>query len=129
MWLVPAHRRDWVAALWAESAGLPPGWERARWQAGAAGLIAREAIGGWRVPGRIAFLLAAALAVAGCWPGSSASVATAADRADVIATVAMLAAVGWLARRWPGPARGGWLPRAVRAAGYGAILECETVPA
>jgi hypothetical protein len=120
--LVPKHRRDWVSALWAESADPPPGWERARWRAGAVRLVAEEALRPWTAPGRVAFLIAAVLAIVGCWPGSSSGVATAADRADVLAGVAVLAMAGWLGRRAFGPVRAGWLPRAVRAAGYGVIL-------
>jgi hypothetical protein len=60
LWLVPAGRRDWVAALWAESAALPAGRERARWRAGGAWLVTREALRAWRAPGRIAFVAAAA---------------------------------------------------------------------
>jgi hypothetical protein len=122
LWLLPPDRRDWVEALWAESRTLPSGQECLSWRAGAAALIAREAIRGWRSPGRITFLAAAALAAFACWPGSSASTATVADRADVVAAVVMLAVVGWLARRLFGAVRTGWLPRVVRAAGYGAIL-------
>ena len=121
LWLLPAGR-DWVKALWAESAALPPGRERARWRAGAAWLVAREALGAWRTPGRIGFMAAAALAAAGCWPGSPASTATAIDRADAVAAVAMLAGLALFARRCLGPARASWLARAVRAGAYAAIM-------
>jgi hypothetical protein len=120
--LLPARRRDWVEALWAESAALAPGRERARWRAGAMWLVAREALGGWRTPGTLAFTVAAVLAAAGCWPGSAANVVTATIWFNVIAVVAVLGGTGWLAGRFFGPARARWLPRAVRAAVYAAIL-------
>jgi hypothetical protein len=120
--LLPARRRDWVEALWAESAALPPGRERVRWQAGSVRLAAREVMGSWRTPGRLAFTVAAALAAVGCWPGSAANVVTATVWFNVVAVVAILGAMGWLARHVFGPARAGWLPRAVRAAFYAAIL-------
>jgi hypothetical protein len=122
LWLLPPGRRQWVEALWAESAALPAGRERARWRAGAAGLVAREALRDWRAPGRIAFTAAAALAAASCWPGSSASTATAIDRADAVAAVAMLAGLAIFARRRLGPAHASWLARAVRAGAYAAVL-------
>jgi hypothetical protein len=122
LWLLPAQRRDWVEALWAESAALPPGQARARWRAGAMWLVAGEALGGWRAPGAVAFTVAAALAAAGCWPGSAANVVTATVWFNVVAVVAVLGGMGWLAGRAFGPARARWLPRAVRAAVYGAIL-------
>jgi hypothetical protein len=33
-WLLPAGRRDWVAALWAEAHEVPPGLGRLAWRAG-----------------------------------------------------------------------------------------------
>jgi hypothetical protein len=122
LWLVPAGRRDWVEALWAESAALPAGRERARWRAGGAWLVAREALRAWRAPGRIAFMAAAALAAASCWPGSAASAATAIDRADAVAAVAMLGGLALFARRFLGPPPAGWLARTVRMGAYAAIL-------
>lgn len=123
LWLVlPAGGRIWVEALWAESQTLPAGRERARWQAGGAALIAREALRGWRAPGRVAFLVAAGLAAFACWPGSPASTATAIDRADAVGAVVMLAGLTVFARRCLGPACAGWLARTVRVGAYAAIL-------
>jgi hypothetical protein len=122
LWLLPAGRRDWVEALWAESAALPPTRERARWRAGAVWLVAREALRSRPTSGRVAFTLAAALAAVGCWPGSAANVVTATVWVNVIAVVATLGGMGWLARQAFGPVRARWLPRAVRAVVYGAIL-------
>jgi hypothetical protein len=127
--LLPASERIWVEALWAESLALPEGRERARWQAGAVVLVAREALRGWRTPGRIAFLVTAGLAAFACWPGSPASTATAIDRADVIAAVVMLAGLTLLARRCLGPASSGWLARTIRVGGYAAILILISVKA
>ena len=41
--LVPAERRDWAEALWAEADEVPAGWERLAWRAGGVRLIARQA--------------------------------------------------------------------------------------
>lgn len=42
--LVPARRRDWVEALWAESGQVPSGPARLAWRAGGVRLIVREAL-------------------------------------------------------------------------------------
>lgn len=34
VWLLPAGRRDWLAALWAEAEEVPPGLTRLAWRAG-----------------------------------------------------------------------------------------------
>ena len=36
VWLLPAGRRDWLAALWAEAHEVPPGLPRMAWRAGGA---------------------------------------------------------------------------------------------
>src|SRR5690348_8581447 len=42
--LVPAGRRAWVEALWAEAGQVPAGLARLAWRAGGLQLIAREAL-------------------------------------------------------------------------------------
>jgi hypothetical protein len=44
MRLMPARRRDWAEALWAETGQAPIGWARLAWRAGGVRLIAREAL-------------------------------------------------------------------------------------
>jgi hypothetical protein len=60
--LLPAGRRDWAAAVWAEAHEVPPGLARLAWRAGGVWMLAREAL----LPRRIlsAMLFAAAAAVA-----------------------------------------------------------------
>src|SRR5262249_24865206 len=41
--LLPAERREWAEALWAEAHQVPPGLPRLAWRAGGLRLIAREA--------------------------------------------------------------------------------------
>ena len=36
-WLLPAGRRDWVAAVWAEAHEVPPGLGRLAWRAAGPG--------------------------------------------------------------------------------------------
>ena len=40
--LVPAARRDWAEAVWAEAHEVPAGWPRLAWRAGGVLLIAKE---------------------------------------------------------------------------------------
>jgi hypothetical protein len=40
-WLLPADRRDWVAAVWAEAYEVPPGLERLAWRVGGVWMLAR----------------------------------------------------------------------------------------
>src|SRR5579862_3133636 len=101
--LVPAGRRDWVEAVWAETPEVPPGLRRLAWHAGGARLLAREALMR-RGTGRSAlFAAATALAAWAAWPGSSASFAVLVGRVDVITVVVLLAGLALVARRVFGP--------------------------
>jgi hypothetical protein len=44
VWLLPAGRREWAAAIWAEAHEVPPGLARLAWRAGGAWVLAREAL-------------------------------------------------------------------------------------
>jgi len=101
--LVPAERRDWVEAIWAEAREVPPGLRRLAWRAGGVRLIAREALMSRRIGNAILFALAAGLAAWAAWPGSAASFAASVDRVDVITVVVLLAALALVARRVFGP--------------------------
>ncbi len=101
--LVPAERRDWVAAVWAEAPEVPPGLRRLAWRAGGVRLLAREAGMVRRIGGLLLFAVAAAAAVRVAWPGSPASVATPVDRVYAITMVLLLAGLPLLARWFLGP--------------------------
>jgi len=58
-WLLPAGRRDWVTAIWAEAHEVPPGLARLAWRAGGAWVLARQALLPRRL-GRAAMFAAAA---------------------------------------------------------------------
>jgi hypothetical protein len=120
-WLLPAGRRDWIAAVWAEAHDVPPGLERLAWRAGGVWMLAREALMPRRVVRAALFAVAAAAAAWTAWPDSSALHA-AADRFGVIATVLLLAGLPLLARRFIGPVGEGWAARVLRVGGYAAIL-------
>jgi hypothetical protein len=59
---VPAERRDWVEAVWAEAPEVPHGLRRLAWRAGGVRLIARETLMKRRISSAILFAVAAALA-------------------------------------------------------------------
>jgi hypothetical protein len=101
--LVPAGRREWVEAVWAEAPEVPPGLPRLAWQVGGVRLIAREAVMVRRIGGLL--LLAAALAVAAwaAWPDSPASLGGPAGRLEVITMVLLLTGLPLLARWFLGP--------------------------
>lgn len=126
--LVPAGRRDWVEAIWAEAAEVPPGLRRLAWRAGGARLMAREALMRRGVGSAMLFAVAAAVAARAAWPGSPANSATPADRIGVITMVLLLAGLPLLARWFLGPpdnqaAR--WL-RTGCFAGFLALIPAET---
>jgi hypothetical protein len=100
--LVPAGRRDWAEAVWAEAHQVPPGWSRLAWRAGGAWLIAREAAMVRRAGTLLLFGAAAGAAAWSAWPDSAASGAALA-RVDVIGVLALLAGLPPLARWLLGP--------------------------
>jgi hypothetical protein len=70
-WLLPAGRRDWIVAVWAEAHDVPPGLERLAWRAGGVWMLAREALMPRRVVRAALFAVAAAMAAWTAWPNSS----------------------------------------------------------
>src|SRR5215469_12365882 len=120
--LLPAGRRDWAAALWAEAHEVPPGLARLAWRAGGVWMLAREALMPRRVGCGLLFAAAAAVAAWAAWPGSSASFATPGVRAYVIAMVLLLAGLPLLARLFLGPTGGSRTTRFLRAGTCAALL-------
>ena len=118
--LLPAERRDWAEAVWAEAQEVTPGWPRLAWRAGGVRLIAREAQMVRRIGILLLFTAAAGTAAWSAWPGSSVGHATTV-RADVIVTVALLAGLPLLTRWLLGPP-GNRVARWLRTACYAAIL-------
>jgi hypothetical protein len=120
--LVPAGRRDWVEAVWAETHEAPPGLRRLAWRAGGVRLIAREALMRRRIGSVMLFAVVAAAAAWAAWPGSPASLATPADRVDVITVVLLLAGLPLLARPFLGPVAGSRAARFLRIGTCAAFL-------
>jgi hypothetical protein len=120
--LVPAGRRDWAEAIWAEAYEVPPGFRRLAWRAGGVRVIAREALMARKIGRWLLFAVAAALATRANWPGPPGRFATAIARIDVVTTVLLLAGLPLLARWFLGPAINSRLARFLRVGGYAAIL-------
>jgi hypothetical protein len=119
--MLPAARRKWAEAVLAEAGEVPAGSARVAWLGGGLWLVAREA-----VMGRIMRVLAFAAGAVGLawigWPGASSNSATPLNRVYVTGTVVLLAVLPWVVRRYFGPVRGGWAPRAARVGGYAMVL-------
>jgi len=98
VWLLPAGRREWIAAIWAEAYEVPPGLARLAWRAGGAWVLAREAL----LPRRLG--------------------RAAVSRFHVIATVLLLAGLPLLARRFFGPPSPSRAGRSLRVFCCAAIL-------
>jgi hypothetical protein len=120
--LVPAGRRDWVEAVWAEAPDVPPGLRRLAWRAGGVLLMAREALMRRRTGSAVLFAVAAALVAWTAWPGSSASFATSVDRVDVITMLVLLGGLALWARWAFGPPGSSRVARFLRVGAYAAIL-------
>jgi hypothetical protein len=124
LWAVaflPADRRAWGEAVWAEAEEVPAGRARARWLAGGVWMIVRE-VGMFRRIGYTATGLAiGAITVRLGWHPGSANPAVPADRITMIISVLVLAAMPWITRRRLGPVAAARGARTVRAAGFTAM--------
>ncbi len=127
--LLPAERRAWAEAAWAEAGEVPAGRRRLEWLAGGVWMAASQA----RVVRRAGWWLVFGAVAAGVvrlgWPGTAASPATAINRVDAVAVVVILSGLPWAVRRMFGPAGGSRLSRVLRAAGYAGILALTVVKA
>jgi len=119
--LLPAARRDWARAVLAEAGEVPSGAGRVAWLGGGLWLVAREVLM-HRVIRVLAFAAGAAVVVWAGWPGSSSDSAVPLNRMYVVVTVVLLTVLPVVIRRYFGPVRGGWAPRAARAGGYAMVL-------
>jgi hypothetical protein len=119
--LLPAARREWAEAVLAEAGEVPAGSARVAWLGGGVWMVAREVVLGTVIRALAFTAGAVGLAWVG-WPGASSNSATLLNRVYVTGTVVLLAVLPWVVRRYFGPARGGWAPRAARAGGYAMVL-------
>jgi hypothetical protein len=118
MRVVPAGRRDWVEALWAEAHQVPAGWHRLSWLAGGVWLLLGEVA----LLYRLGYVLVFAGGVIGIvWVrvhnGSPVSALV-----GLAAVGVMLAVLPWFGRGSFGPVVGSRLARGVRLGGYATLL-------
>jgi hypothetical protein len=119
--LLPAARRDWAEAALAEAGEIPAWTSRVAWLGGGLWLVAREVLM-HRVIRVLAFAAGAVGVVLVGWPGSSSDSAVPLNRMYVVVTVVLLTVLPVVIRRYFGPVRGGWAPRAARVGGYAMVL-------
>jgi hypothetical protein len=119
--LLGEQRRDWVYALLAETDDLPAGSPRLAWLGGGLLLVAREVLVS-RIAQALAFAAGAVALVWIGWPGASTNSATPVNRMYVVGTLAMLAGLPLLVRRYVGPSRPGWAPLTTRVSGYAVVF-------
>ena len=100
--LLPAERRDWVRAVWAESYEVPSGRRRLAWLAGGLPAIATGALLASRIGRWLPFAVAAGLTAWVAWPGAPGRFGTVIARMDLITVVLLLAGLPWLMGRFPG---------------------------
>lgn len=75
-----------------------------------------------RIVQALAFTVGAVGLVWIAWPGASTNSATPVNRMYVVGTLALLAGLPPLVRRYAGPVRPGWAPLAARMGGYAVLL-------
>src|SRR5579859_391113 len=101
--LLPAGRRDWIEAVWAEAYEVPPGFPRLAWRAGGIWMVIREILLPRRLIKVTLFGAAAAAAAWLAWPSPGVGHALV-GQVGVLATVVLLAGLPLLGRRLFGPA-------------------------
>jgi hypothetical protein len=122
VWLLPAGRRDWVAAVWAEAHEVPPGLTRLAWRAGGVWVLTREALMPRRLVRVVLFAAAGAGAAWVAWPQPTTG-HLAEGQFNAIAPVLLVVAVlPLLSRRFFGPASPSRLARSMRVLCGAAVL-------
>jgi len=120
--LLPAERRDWAEAIWAEASEVPSALERLGWLTGGAWLIARESLMVRRVRNTILFAVAAACLAWTALPGTPSAFITANIWLRAIGTVLVLAGLPWLVRRRLGAVIDSRLARSLRGGTFAGIM-------
>ncbi len=121
-YVVPANRRDWAEAVWAEAYEVPPGLRRLTWRAGGVWLIARESLMTRRVRNSLLLAVAAAYLAWMALPGTPSGLINAFIWLRIIGTIVVLAGLPWLVRRRLGPVIDVRLARWLRVATFAGII-------
>jgi hypothetical protein len=120
--LIPAARRDWAEAVWAEAREVPPGLQRLSWRIGGIRLVARESLMVHKVRNSLLFAIAAAYLTWTAVPGTPYALLTAFMWLRTIGTIVVLAGLPWLVRRRLGPVTDSRLARSLRVATFASIM-------
>ena len=121
-WLLPAGRRDWAEAVWAEAHEVPPGLARLAWRAGGAWMLAREVLLPRRIGRAVLYAVAAAFAAWAAWPQPTTG-HLAEGQFNAIAPVLLAVAGLPLLSRWFfGPASPNRVARSLRVLCCAAVL-------
>jgi hypothetical protein len=120
--LVPADRREWTEAIWAETAEVPAGWRQLSWLTGGLWLALRQVARARRLGYPLVFAAAAAGTAWSAWSGPAGDSAIVPDRVEVITITVILAGLPWVISRGRVPVAGSKLARLVRTGGYAAVL-------
>jgi hypothetical protein len=127
--LLPADRRGWTRALWAEADEVPAGWRRLAWLLGGLRLTVREATRRRGLGYALALAASAAGMVWSAWSGPVGDSAVAINRADAVTIAVLLAGLPWAIRRVGGPVAGSRPARLLRTGGYAAVIALVLVKA
>jgi hypothetical protein len=127
--MLPAEYRAWAQALRTEAAEVPAGWDRLAWLADGMRFTLRTAVLNRGLWYPLVFAGAAIGTAWTAWSGPPGDPAVAINRVDVIAISVILTGLPWAVRRARGPSAGSWQARAIRVAGYAAILTLVLVKA
>jgi hypothetical protein len=120
--LVPAERRDWAEAIWAEAHEVPPGLRRLAWRSGGIRLMATGAFMERRVRNSLLFAAAAAYLAWTAVPGTASAVDTTFIWLRTIGTITVLAVLPRLVRRRLGPVIDSPLARSLRVTAFAGIM-------
>ena len=120
--LLPADRRDWAEAIWAEASEVPAGLARLGWLAGGAWLMARESLMVRRVRNALLFAAAAVYLAWTAIPGTPSALINSYIWLRTIATIVVLAVLPWLVRRRLGPVIDSPLARSLRLATFAGTM-------
>jgi hypothetical protein len=116
--LLPAERREWAEAIWAEADEIPSAAGRLRWYVGGTWLLAKEPSMVRRAVSSVVMAALLTVMAAAAWRPAASSSNTLVVRALPIATVATMALLSLLARRRLGAVADSRVARSLRMSMY-----------